>query len=318
MPRLLIKFHQPIIHSVRKLLSSLLLTAAAGTGCLQAQELNCKVEVTAPQVNGTNTSAIETLQQAVNDYMNTNTFGKAQFAANEKIDCKLFFTIKEIDGEKMVGDLQVQSTRPVYNSTYTTTLINFKDAKIEFNYQEGQPLVFNTTAMESQLTAILNFYAYLILAVDFDTFAPQGGEPYYDQLKIIVQQAQSSGESGWKAFEDTKNRSAVLSALTDPQTAGIRQLLYDYHRLGLDQMAMSPDKGRVKIGESLELLKKVFDAAPMSVVLSMFKDAKLDELVNVYSKASEEERQKVYTLLQAIYPSENQRLEKIRKPEETK
>lgn len=303
---------------MRKILSSLLLTSALAVPAVHAQELNCKVEVTAPQVTGTNTSAIETLQAAISDYMNTTAFTKTQFAANEKIDCRLFMTIKEIDGEKMVGDLQVQSTRPVYNTSYTTTLINFKDGKVEFNYQEGQPLVFNTTAMESQLTAILNFYAYLILAVDFDSFAPQGGEPFYDQLKIIVQQAQSSGESGWKAFEDTKNRSAVLSALTDQQTAGVRQLLYDYHRRGLDEMAMSPDKGRAKISESLEQLRKVFDVAPMSVALSMFKDAKLDELVSLYSKAGEEERQKAYTLLQALYPSETQRLEKIRKPDENK
>lgn len=299
-----------------KRILSILAAAVCLSPAVRAQELNCKVEVTAPQINGTNTSVPEALQAAVSDYMNTNVFSRAQFAANEKIDCRLFLTIKEMDGEKIVGDLQIQSTRPVYNTNYTTTLVNFKDSKVEFNYQEGQPLVFNAAAMESQLTAILNFYAYLILAVDFDSFAPQGGEQFYDQLKIIVQQAQSSGESGWKAFEDTKNRAAVLSALTDPQTSALRDMLYQYHRKGLDEMAMSPDKGRASITASLETLKKVFDAAPMSVGLSMFKDAKLDELVNVYSRAGEDERTKVYGILQTLYPSENQRLEKIRKPDD--
>lgn len=283
---------------------------------LHAQELNCTVEVNSSQVSGTNKSVFETLQSAINDYMNTTVFTNAQFAANEKIDCRLFFTIKEVDNEKLTGDLQIQSTRPVYNTNYTTTLINFKDSKIEFNYQEGEPLVFNIQAMESQLTAILNFYAYLILAVDFDSFSPKGGEPYFDRLKIIVQQAQSSGESGWKAFEDTKNRSAVLSSFTEPATSGIRELMYNYHRKGLDEMSLSPDKGRKVITESLGNLTRIFDAAPMSVALSMFKDAKLDELVNIYSKAPQDERQKAFDILQPIYPTENQRLEQIRKGSE--
>ena len=281
-----------------------------------AQELNCTVEVNSSQVSGTNKSVFETLQSAINDYMNTTVFSNMQFSANEKIDCRLFFTIKEVDNDKMIGDLQIQSTRPVYNTNYTTTLINFKDSKIEFEYQEGEPLVFNLQNMESQLTAILNFYAYLILAVDCDSFSPKGGEPYFDRLKIIVQQAQSSGESGWKAFEDTKNRSAVLGAFTEPATSCIRDMMYDYHRKGLDEMSLTPDKGRGVITQTLSNLNKIFDVAPMSVALSMFKDAKLDELVNIYSKAPQDERQKVYDLLQPIYPTENTRLDQIRKGSE--
>lgn len=285
---------------------------------VRAQELVCQVEVNSSQLSGTNKSVFETLQTAINDYMNTTVFSNAQFAANEKLDCRLFFTFKEADGDKLVGDLQVQSTRPVYNSSYTTTLLNFKDTKIEFEYQEGEPLIFNVNAMESQLTAILNFYAYLILAVDFDSFSPRGGEPYWDRLKQIVQQAQSSGETGWKAFEDTKNRSAVLSAFTDPATAGMRDMLYNYHRKGLDEMSVSVDKGRANVTASLQEVKKVYDVAPMSVALSMFKDAKLDELVNIYSKAPQTERDAVYQVLQPIYPTENKRLEQIRKGDESK
>ena len=281
-----------------------------------AQELNCTVEINSDQVPGTNKSVFQTLEQAINEYMNTNIFTKAQFAANEKIDCRLFFTIKEVNDQTYTGDLQVQCTRPVYNTAYTTTVLNFKDSKIEFNYQENEPLTFSTSSMESQLTAILNFYAYLFLAMDFDTFGPQGGNPYFDQLKQIVQWAQSSGESGWKAFEDTKNRSAVLSSFTDAATSPIRDLYYQYHRRGLDEMALSPDKGRAAITESLQNLKKVYDAAPMSVALSMFRDAKLDELVNIYSQAPAEERAKVYEILQPMYPTDGERLEKIRKGKE--
>lgn len=279
---------------------------------LTAQELKCEVEINSDQVQGTNKSVFNTLKEAINDYMNTTKFSQAQIAANEKIECKLFFTIKEYDDNTLTGDLQVQSTRPVYNSTYTSTLINFKDTKIEFTYQENEPLVFSENSMESNLTAILNFYAYLILAIDFDTFSPRGGEQFYERADNIVQMAQSSGESGWKAFEDTKNRSSVLSAYTEPNTSIIRDLLYKYHRTGLDEMVLSPDKGRAAITASIESIKKIYDVAPMSVALSMFKDAKLDELVNIYSKANSTEREKVYEWLYPIFPTEAERLNKIK------
>lgn len=281
-------------------------------GAAHAQELNCTVTVNADQVEGTNKSVFETLQAAVSDYMNTTVFTDAQFATNEKIECRLFFTIKEYDGDIMTGDLQVQSLRPVYNSSYTTTLLNFKDSRIDFSYRENDPLVFSLNNMESQLTAILNFYAYLFLALDFDSFSPEGGTPYFDRLSSIVQMAQSSAEVGWKAFEDTKNRSAVLSVFTDPATSSIRKLLYDYHRLGFDQMALSVDKGRANVTESLDIIKDIYNKTPMSVGLSMFKDAKLDELVNLYSKAPAEERTKVYNLLEPIYPTETNRLTELK------
>lgn len=282
------------------------------TTLVVSQELKCEVEINSDQVQGTNKSVFITLQGAINDYMNTTKFSEAQIAVNERVECKLFFTIKEYEDNIMIGDLQVQSTRPVYNSSYTTTLINFKDTKIEFTYQENEPLVFSENSMESNLTAILNFYAYLILAIDFDSFSPRGGEFFYERAENVVQMAQSSGETGWKAFEDTKNRSAVLSAYTEPNTVVIRDMLYNYHRNGLDEMVLSPDKGRAAITSSIESVKKIYDAAPMSVALSMFKDSKLDELVNVYSKSNTTEREKVYEWLYPIFPTEAERLEKIK------
>lgn len=283
---------------------------------VDAQELNCSVEINTDKISGTDKNVFTTLQNAISEYMNNTQWGNAQFLANERIECKLFFTIASYDGSTMSGDLQIQSTRPVYNSVYTTTLINFKDANIEFAYQENEPLVFSETSMESNLTAILNFYAYFILAMDFDSFALNGGDLYYEKAANVVTLAQSSGESGWKAFEDNKNRSAVLSAYTDNATKEIRTMIYNYHRKGLDEMVLSPDKGRGVITQSLETLKKIYEVAPMSVALSMFKDAKLDELVNVYSKSNLSEKQSVYELLYPLYPTEVQRLNQIK--EETK
>ena len=244
--------------------------------------------------------------------MNTQKWTDAQFGTNEKIECRLYFTINSYDEPNISGDLQIQSMRPVYNSSYTTTIINFKDTKVEFQYELNQPLVYSDVNWESNLTGILNFYAYLIIAMDFDTFSMNGGDAYYEKAANVVRLAQSEGESGWKAFEDPKNRSSVLSAFTDKTTSGIREILYNYHRKGLDEMVISPDKGRAMITQTLSTLKSVYDLAPMSVCISMFKDAKLDELVNVYSKGTITEKDNVFELLKTLYPTENNRLKKIK------
>ena len=294
------------------LLLTMLVVAVMCYFDISAQELNCKVEINSDKVQNVSKEVFKTLESAIADYVNTNKWGNAQFMANEKIECRLFFTIASYDNNIMTGDLQVQSSRPVYNSNYTTTLFNFKDSKVEFTYQENEPLVFSETTMESNLTAILNFYCYLILALDFDSFSPSGGDFYYEKAATVVQMAQSSGEKGWKAFEDTKNRSAVLSAYTDKTTSALRDILYQYHRKGLDEMALSVDKGRATVTQCIELLKGVYDVAPMSVGLSIFKGSKLDELVNIYSKAGSVEKEKVYELLYPLYPTENDRLQKIK------
>lgn len=295
---------------MRKILSLLIFALLAASGA--AQELNCGVEVNSDKITGTNKSVFTTLQEAITSYMNDTKFTAAQYSPIEKIECTLFFTIKEYDGDKMTGDIQVQATRPAYNASYTTNLINFRDSKVEFTYSEGEPLTFNETNMESQLTAILNFYAYLIIAIDTDSFTPRGGEAAWDRVKTIVQQAQSSGETGWRAFDDNKNRAAVLGAYTDPSTQQLRDMVYKYHREGIDQMSVSPDKGRAAITESLETLKNIYNVAPMSVGLSMFRDSKLDELVNVYTKGSQEERDRVVEILSSLYPTDQDRIQKIK------
>ena len=295
---------------MRKILSLLIFALLAASAA--AQELNCRVEVNSDKITGTNKSVFTTLQEAITSYMNDTKFTAAQYSPIEKIECTLFFTIKEYDGDKMTGDIQVQATRPAYNASYTTNLINFRDSKVEFTYSEGEPLTFNETNMESQLTAILNFYAYMIIAIATASFAPRGGEAAWDRVKTIVQQAQSSGETGWRAFDDNKNRAAVLGAYTDPSTQQLRDMVYKYHREGIDQMSVSPDKGRAAITESLETLKNIYNVAPMSVGLSMFRDSKLDELVNVYTKGSQEERDRVVEILSSLYPTDQDRIQKIK------
>ncbi len=295
----------------------IILSAAAlfigGAAEMAAQELNCQVEVNSASVEGTYKAVFESLRQDISDYFNDTKWTNTQFMPNEKIDCRFFLTVKEYTDDKVKGDIQIQVSRPVYNSTYTTTLLNFKDTKVEFDYREGDQLIRNDNSWDSNLTGILDFYAYLILALDFDSFSPEGGQPYIDKAASVVQMAQSSGEIGWRAFEDTKNRSAVLSTLTESNTSMIRDMSYKYYRKGLDEMVTSPDKGRAAITQAIKAIGEVYKNAPMSVALSMFRDAKLDELVNIYSKAPQSERDEVYELLRPIYPTDTDRLEKIRK-----
>ena len=284
-------------------------------GVASAQELKCDVDVNYQKVESPDQALFEGLKQSISEYMNETKFSNATFSPVEKVECRLFLTVSSYDGDRVKGDLQVQLTRPVYNSTYTTTLINFKDSKIDFEYHQGDPLIFNENGADTNLGAILDFYAYLFLGVDFDSFSPNGGQPFFDRASQVVQRAQSSGEVGWKAFEDTKNRSAVLSVYTDANTAPLRKMNYDYHRRGLDEMVTSPDKGRAVITEAINAIGTVYDVAPMSVALSMFRDAKLDELVNIYSKGTQTERDQVYDLLIPIYPADRDRIEKIKQPD---
>ena len=236
----------------------------------EATELNCEVEVNSDKVTSGSKDIFTELKQSVTDYMNTTKWTNATFGTNEKIYCKLMFTISSWDDATglMKGDLQIQSQRPVFNSTYTTALINYRDTKVDFTFETGQQLVFSEMEMQDNLTAILNFWAYIIIAMDFDSFEYNGGAPYFERAAQIVRLAQSSGESGWKAFEDNTNRSAVLSAYTEKQTSAIHQLIYDYHRMGLDQMVVTVDKGRSAITHTLENLATIYEVAPLSVCLS--------------------------------------------------
>lgn len=300
------------------ILPAILLCIAGSIGFgADAQELKCNVEVNSQKIEGTNKSVFESLKSSISDYLNENKFSTATFSPNERLECRFYLTVSEYVDDRIKGDIQVQLSRPVYNSSYTTTLLNFKDTRVEFDYKDGDPLVFNENEQQNNLTAILDYYAYLLLGIDFDSFSPGGGQPFFDKAQSVVQAAQSGGEIGWKAFEDTKNRAAVISVFTDANTAPIRDLLYKYHRKGLDEMVQSPDKGRATITESLKDLQTIYKNAPMSVGLSMFRDAKLDELVNIYSKAPSSEREAAYEILQPIYPTETDRLEKIKKGDES-
>lgn len=298
---------------MKRMLLTLVAFAAAVAVAL-CSELNCKVEVNVSRTETMPSDVARQLQEAVAEYVNTTSFTELRIAPGERIECRMFFDVQSYADDKVSAVLTVQSTRPVYDSSYTTTLLNVRDAEVEFPYSPGQPLVFARDAIDSELTALLDFYVYLILAVDADSFAPEGGTPFYGVASQIVTLARSLGGKGWRAIDSPRNRASLLAALTEPPTAAFRTLLYDYHRRGLDVMTVSPEKGRATIGQTLQRLRDMVSQSPMTPLAALMRDAKLDEFVGLYSKASDDERREAAALLTALWPSESEAMEKIKNP----
>lgn len=286
---------------------------------LKAQELNCTVTVNSSKIESADTDLFKNLEQSVTEYMNDRKWSNAQIAVNERIECKLYITVNSVEDTRYNCDIQIQASRPVYNSNYNTTTLNHKDTECSFTYQEYEPLVYNENMFENNLTCILNFYAYLILGIDFDTFSPKGGEVFFQQAEKFVMMGQGSQEAGWDAFGNNRNRAAIIAAFTEERTAPYRELLYLYHRNGFDEMSVSVDKGRKVVTDAIKnQLKAIYEANSMSVLLPMFCDSKLDELVSLYSEAPQTEREEVYKILSNLYPTEEQRLTQLRKGKETR
>lgn len=278
-----------------------------------AQELNATITINSDKVQGTNTQVFTTLQNALTEFINNKKWTDATFNINERIDCTFTIIINEQNDNSFSGELQIQARRPVYNSSYTTTILNFRDRQFDFEYVEFEPLEFVESMLNSNLTATMVFYVYIILGLDFDSFSPKGGAAFLQQAQQIVSLAQSQMSwTGWKAFESNQNKHAIATALTDNTSEAFRQMWYTYHRRGLDEMAANADRARTTIIESLPALEEVRSARPTSVLLQMFSLAKLDEVIAIYSKATTQEKQAGYELLSNIYPTESSRLDKIK------
>ena len=295
-------------------LKGFLLGLALSCSCAgMAQELNARITVNGDKIANANKSVFTTLQNALTEFINNRKWTDATFAVNERIDCSMTIIVNEMEESSFKGEIQIQARRPVYNSSYTTTLLNFRDQQFDFEYMEGEPLEYQENMLTGNLTATVVFYIYIILGLDFDSFSPLGGTAYIQQAQQIVSLAQSQSWSGWKAFDSNRNRHAVATALQDNASEAFRNLWYTYHRKGLDEMAANADRGRTTIIEALPALQEVKKARPTSVLLQMFSDAKLDEIVLIYSKATTQEKQSGYKLLQEIYPTETTRLEALQK-----
>jgi len=292
----------------------MLLFLLAGVQVAFAQELNCRIQINSDKIQGTNKQIFKTLQNSLTEFMNSRKWTSAKFSPVEKIECSFVITINEESGSnRFKGELQVQARRPVYNSIYSTTLINFRDVSFDFNYVEFEQLQLAENRFEGNLTATMAFYAYLILGLDSDSFAPLGGTPFFAQAEQIMNLAQSNMESGWKAFESPKNRHGIISSFRDETLKDFRLMYYTYHRLGLDEMSVNPDKSRAKIAETLALLKTVYDVKPNTVLLPIFSDAKIDEVNDIFSKGSATEKESVYKIMSGVFPAQSSRYESLRR-----
>ncbi|MCM1035189.1 MAG: DUF4835 family protein [Paludibacter sp.] len=285
---------------------------------VQAQELACTVTVNADQIEGSNKSVFNTLQQAVSEYVNTMRWTNMTFTEQEKIECSMMIIVSAVSDNMFTAEFQVQSRRPVYGSSYTTTLLNFKDNYFNFTYQEYDRLEYQENVFTTNLTAMLAYYCYLIIGHDMDSFARLGGTPYFQQCENIVSAAQSaslesSEQTGWKAFDSNRNRYALINNLMDEAFKGYRNFFYEYHRLALDQMVNNVGNARARIAEGLPVLRDANRARPATYVINTFLDAKADELTDIFSKGTEAEKKAVYEVLMDIDPTRGNTYEKIKK-----
>jgi len=282
---------------------------------LHAQELNATVTVNSDRIQSTNKNVFNSMQRSLNQFINGTQWSNATFANNERIDCTFSLTIMEQPTEiAFKAELFIQARRPVYNSTYLTSVLNYRDTKIEFEYIENAPLEIVQTSIDNNLVAIIAFYCNMILALDFDSFSPQGGSIFYRQAQSIAMQAQSNASwSGWSAFDDRRSRSSIINVYTDESVKPFREMWYTYHRRSLDEMAANPDRGRTTLLNALSVLKDIRNVRNSEILLQMFSDCKLDEIVSVASKANAEEKQSIYDLLRSVFPTSSTQLEPLKK-----
>lgn len=313
---LILSIKRIMIKLGRHIFAFFLLLAGFMISGLQAQELNCRVNVNAQQVQSSDPQKFQELQKTINEFMNNRQWTNQKFKVEERIECSVFINIQsEPTTDKYKANIQVQSRRPVYNTSYNTTILNYKDNSFTFEYTKYQSLNFDINTFQSNLTSVLAYYAYLIIGLDFDTFSPMGGGPYLQKAQNIVSNAQNSDAKGWKSFESKKNRYWLVEDLLNSNIKALRQGMYVYHRKGLDQMAEEMNKGRQEVLKALEKIKQAKRQKSFLHILDVLMDAKKDELINIFKKAAPMEKTKAVNLLKEINPANSGEYEKIMKNE---
>jgi hypothetical protein len=282
-------------------------------GIAGAQELNVALAINSDKVQGSNKQIFSTLETSLTEFINTKKWTTATFLTNERIDCNFTLIVNSLENNRFSCEIQIQARRPVYNSAYQTTIFNFRDTEFDFEYTEFEPLEYTENTLNSNLTATIIYYIYMILGFDFDSFSQNGGQQFFQQAQQIVTMAQSTPSwNGWTAFANKKNRHALVTAVTENQGAAFRLMWYSYHRKGLDEMSANADRGRTNLIASLPALKELKTARPTSVLLQFFTDCKLDETVSVYSKATPQEKQEAYKSFSELFPAASSRYESLK------
>ena len=283
---------------------------------MKAQELKCNISINSEQVQGSNKAVFNTLQQSMEEFVNTQRWTNMTFQEKERIECSMMIVVKSVQDNMFVCEFTCQSRRPVFGTTYTTPTLNIKDANFTFTYQEYDRMEFQHNTFTSNLTALVAYYCYLIIGHDMDSFAKLGGTPYFQVCEDIVTSAQSASLDnaemvGWKAFESNRNRYALTNNLMDEAFKKYRAYYYDYHRHGLDEMVNNVANGRARIAKDIKVLKEAYNARPATYLVGTFLDAKSDELVNIFKSGTADEKKMVYELLMDIDPTRQDTYENI-------
>jgi len=293
--------------------------------CLQAhtQELRCNVQLITTKIPGTNKQVFQTLQGAITEFMNNTAWTNYKFGNNERIECNLLFNLTEVKGsDEYLGTLQIQARRPVFNSSYNTVIFNYVDNDLDFRYVEFQPLEFSETGYLSGLTSILAYYAYIVLGINFDSFGLQSGTELFQQAEKIVNNAQNAVEKGWRGAESSnrRNRYWLVDNILNTDFQPVREFVYKFHRLGLDQMYDKTFEARNNMMESLELLQEVYRNRPdpFMHLLQVVLDAKSDEFVNVFREATDDEKRRVLIILNEVDPTRKEKYSGMSNPSEEK
>lgn len=283
---------------------------------LNSQELQAKININHSQIQGTDVSVFENLLQTLEQFVNEKQWTPLQFQNNERIQCTFNITVTKYIREENRFECSalIQANRPVYNTSYSTTLYNNKDDNFHFAFAQFDQLNFTDEVIDNQLTALFAYYAYLIIGINLDSFSPMGGTDILQRCMYLVNNAQDLGFPGWKSFEDSRNRFAIINDYLDESLKPLRQLQYDYYRKGLDEMANNAERGRTEISGALENnLKVAHDNKPLSLLPQIWTDYKKDELINIYKgKGTQKEKEHIFDLLMSINASQNSAWENIK------
>ena len=300
--------HRKLIHIIALLVCSL---------AIHSQELRCTVSINRDQVPSANQQTFQTLEQAITELMNTTKWTNLTFAEHERIDCQLMIVCKSVSETGLYTcEATIQASRPVYNTTYTSPLLNLKDKNFSFTWNM-EPLNVQLTTYEANLPSMLAYYAYLILGYDADSYQRMGGTPYFQQCENIITLCQTASmesveQVGWQAFERNANRYSLCNNLLDEAFAPIRQYYYEYHRLGLDEMANTISNGRARIASGMKALKDAGKARMKNDILMVFLDSKSDEIVLIFQGGTDQEKDEVFNLLMELDPTRSDNYERIK------
>jgi len=282
-----------------------------------AQEFNFQVTINTPKLQTADPKVFETLETAIEEFMNTTNWTDDVFEFEERINGNIVINInEEKSASRFTAEMAIQAARPVYNSSYETVLLTYQDNNVWFDYEQYQPLIFSQNAFNDNLTAILGFYAYVILGMDYDSFAPLGGQEFFQTAQEIVNNvppgAASVSPQGWRSLDGNRNRFWMIENLLSPRVRPYRQAMYDYHRQGLDIMYEDPAAGRAIIADALDAVAEVDRAYPNAMIIQMFSDAKGDEIAEIFKQSSPQEKNKIIQIMSRIDAAKVSKYQAIR------